>query len=114
MCRVIRRTEHMTEDVLLLRLLGRNHMYVFGGEFTSPSQMQFYHHKDMWRLDLMTMKWEELSMKGGPTPRSGHRAVAYKGSKIFVFGGFYDTGHDVRYFNDCYMYDTQVSRPPAC
>ena len=95
-------------------MLGRNHMYVFGGEFTSPSQMQFYHHKDMWRLDLMTMKWEELSMKGGPTPRSGHRAVAYKGSKIFVFGGFYDTGHDVRYFNDCYMYDTQVGRPHAC
>lgn len=88
-------------------------MYVFGGEFTSPSQMQFYHHKDMWRLDLMTMKWEELSMKGGPTPRSGHRAVAYKGSKIFVFGGFYDTGHDVRYFNDCYMYDTQVCCPSA-
>ena len=26
-------------------------------------------------------------------------------NKIFVFGGFYDTGHDVRYYNDAYLYD---------
>ena len=38
----------------------RAHMYVIGGEFTSPSQMQFYHHRDMWRLDLDTSKWEEV------------------------------------------------------
>ena len=38
----------------------RSHMYVIGGEFTSPSQMQFYHHRDMWRLDLATSKWEEV------------------------------------------------------
>eukprot|EP00961_Rhodomonas_salina_P150941 2032599-Rhodomonas_salina.2 len=26
-------------------------------------------------------------------------------NKVFVFGGFYDTGHDVRYYNDAYLYD---------
>ena len=24
---------------------------------------------------------------------------------MFIFGGFYDTGHDVRYFNDAYLFD---------
>ena len=85
-------------------IASRTHMYVIGGEFTSPSQMQFYHHKDMWRLDLATSKWEEVSIKGGPTPRSGHRAVLWRNS-IFVFGGFYDTGHDVKYHNDAYLFD---------
>lgn len=88
----------------------RSHVYISGGEFTSPSQMQFYHHRvrgliapcfssaiahlflfsvslpqrlscmcsqDMWRLDVSTMKWQELSCKGGPTPRSGHRAILW-------------------------------------
>ena len=82
----------------------RSHIYISGGEFTSPSQMQFYHHKDMWRLDLTSNSWEELSTKGGPTPRSGHRAIVWRG-KMFIFGGFYDTGHDVRYFNDAYLFD---------
>jgi len=85
-------------------IANRQHMYVMGGEFTSPSQMQFYHHKDMWRLDLATSKWEEVSIRGGPTPRSGHRAVLWR-SSIFVFGGFYDTGHDVKYHNDAYLFD---------
>jgi hypothetical protein len=82
----------------------RSHMYVIGGEFTSPSQMQFYHHKDMWRLDLATSKWEEVSIRGGPTPRSGHRAALWR-SSILLFGGFYDTGHDVKYYNDAYLFD---------
>jgi len=53
----------------------RSHMYVIGGEFTSPSQMQFYHHRDMWRLDLATSKWEEVD----PPPRLlfPRRARAY-------------------------------------
>ena len=87
----------------------RSHMYVIGGEFTSPSQMQFYHHKDMWRLDLASSQWEEISIKGGPTPRSGHRAVLWR-SSIFVFGGFYDTGVDVKYYNDAYLFDIPEQR----
>ncbi|EKX32725.1 hypothetical protein GUITHDRAFT_82055, partial [Guillardia theta CCMP2712] len=82
----------------------RTHLYIFGGEFTSPSQMQFYHHKDMWRLDAANCQWEEITSKNGPSPRSGHRAILWKNS-MFVFGGFYDTGHDVRYFNDAYLFE---------
>ena len=26
----------------------KHHLYITGGEFTSPSQMQFYHHRDMF------------------------------------------------------------------
>ena len=51
--------------------------------------------QDMWRLDMTTCSWEELSIKSGPSPRSGHRAIVWK-NRMFVFGGFYDTGHDVR------------------
>ncbi|KAJ1479955.1 hypothetical protein T484DRAFT_1901936 [Baffinella frigidus] len=82
----------------------KHHLYITGGEFTSPSQMQFYHHRDFWRLDFATFCWEELKTVGGPSPRSGHRAVLAK-NKIFVFGGFYDTGCDVKYFNDTFLFD---------
>lgn len=75
-------------------------------------------------LDLKTNQWEQLNLKGCPSPRSGHRMVIvgchaslisaevisfsicttfflivfqvlYK-HKIIVFGGFYDTLREVR------------------
>lgn len=68
-------------------------LYLFGGEFTSPRQDRFKHFKDLWRFDLETNLWEELSIKKGPSARSGHRAVIYK-TKMIVFGGFNDSGED--------------------
>ena len=51
-------------------------MYIFGGEFTSPSQNQFYHYKDFWRFNIDNNQWEQLKdLKGGPTPRSGHMYI---------------------------------------
>eukprot|EP00960_Hanusia_phi_P002780 82417-Hanusia_phi.AAC.1 len=134
----------------------RSHLYIFGGEFTSPSQMQFYHHKDMWRLDAVsrtmagdggekrdkiagklsvgrnhkqecpvTTKWTSCDRRGGDKDSDGEERVTewrekevnigehfsegvmqvlWKNS-MFVFGGFYDTGHDVRYFNDAFLFD---------
>jgi hypothetical protein len=70
-------------------------LYVFGGEFTSPNQLRFHHYKDLWRLHLETMQWDSLPSKGGPSARSGHRMVAHK-NKLLLFGGFYDTGAEVR------------------
>lgn len=29
-------------------------MWIFGGEFTSPSGNQFHHYRDLWKLDLNT------------------------------------------------------------
>nr|XP_048330383.1 kelch domain-containing protein 4 isoform X2 [Ziziphus jujuba var. spinosa] len=82
----------------------KNYLYIFGGEFTSPNQERFHHYKDFWMLDLKTNQWEQLNLKGCPSPRSGHRMVLYK-HKIVVFGGFYDTLREVRYYNDLYVFD---------
>ncbi|KDP30979.1 hypothetical protein JCGZ_11355 [Jatropha curcas] len=82
----------------------KNFLYIFGGEFTSPNQERFHHYKDFWVLDLKTNQWEQLNFKGSPSPRSGHRMVLYK-HKIVLFGGFYDTLREVRYYNDLYIFD---------
>jgi hypothetical protein len=37
--------------------------------------------------------------KNAPTPRSGHRMIAFK-NMLLVFGGFFDNGSSVRNFND--------------
>eukprot|EP01114_Cavostelium_apophysatum_P014170 TRINITY_DN3605_c0_g1_i1.p1 TRINITY_DN3605_c0_g1~~TRINITY_DN3605_c0_g1_i1.p1 ORF type:complete len:710 (-),score=276.59 TRINITY_DN3605_c0_g1_i1:42-2171(-) len=82
----------------------KNYMYVFGGEFTSPSQNQFYHYKDLWRLNLDNFVWEQLNLKGGPSARSGHRMIVWK-HKLIVVGGFYDTLSEIKYYNDVHMLD---------
>ncbi|KAL0040670.1 hypothetical protein WJX79_001168 [Trebouxia sp. C0005] len=94
------RTSHQT--VLL-----KQYLYVFGGELTSLNQSSFKHYRDLWRLDLESFKWEQLSSKGGPIARSGHRMVVFK-SKLILFGGFHDDGTgDAKYFNDVWEYDTE-------
>ncbi|KMZ57336.1 Kelch domain-containing protein 4 [Zostera marina] len=85
----------------------KDHLYMFGGEFTSPNQERFHHYKDFWTLDLKTNQWEQLLLKGCPTARSGHRMVLYK-HKIIVFGGFYDTLREVRYYNDLFVFDLDL------
>lgn len=82
----------------------KNYLYIFGGEFTSPNQERFHHYKDFWMLDLKTNQWEQLNFKGSPSPRSGHRMVLHK-HKIILFGGFYDTLREVRYYNDLHIFD---------
>ncbi|KAG7021411.1 Kelch domain-containing protein 4 [Cucurbita argyrosperma subsp. argyrosperma] len=82
----------------------KNYLYIFGGEFTSSNQERFHHYKDFWVLDLKTNQWEQINLKGCPSPRSGHRMVLYK-HKIIIFGGFYDTLREVRYYNDMYVFD---------
>ncbi|PWA43986.1 galactose oxidase/kelch repeat superfamily protein [Artemisia annua] len=97
----------------------KNYLYIFGGEFTSPNQERFHHYKDFWMLDLKTNQWEQLNFKGCPSPRSGHRMVLYK-HKLVVFGGFYDTLREVRYFNDLYVFDLdtfkwqEIKPTPGC
>nr|GMD95931.1 kelch domain-containing protein 4 [Ipomoea batatas] len=97
----------------------KNYLYIFGGEFTSPNQERFHHYKDFWVLDLKTNQWEQLNYKGCPSPRSGHRMVLYK-HKIIVFGGFYDTLREVRYYNDLHVFDLdqfkwqEIKGTPGC
>ncbi|XP_031480330.1 uncharacterized protein LOC116250664 [Nymphaea colorata] len=82
----------------------KDHLYILGGEFTSPNQERFHHYKDFWMLDLKTNQWEQLLLKGCPSARSGHRMVLYK-HKLIIFGGFYDTLREVRYYNDLHVFD---------
>ncbi|KAL4390972.1 Kelch domain-containing protein [Arachis hypogaea] len=63
-----------------------------------------YIYLDFWMFDLKTNQWEQLNLKGCPSPRSGHRMILYK-HKIILFGGFYDTLREVRYYNDLFVFD---------
>lgn len=37
-------------------------LWIFGGEFTSPTQTQFYHYKDLWVLDLSKNRCKPTSL----------------------------------------------------
>ncbi|KAL4235173.1 kelch domain containing 4 [Mactra antiquata] len=100
---------------------GGGQLWLFGGEFASPSQSQFYHYKDLWVFHLKEKKWEKVSAPGGPSSRSGHRMVHCK-KQLIVFGGFHDNIRDYKYFNDVYAFNldtytwvqlTMSGTPPA-
>lgn len=65
-------------------------LWMFGGEYTSPSQSQFYHYNDLYVLHLSTLRWEkQVTATNGPSGRSGHRMTTAK-QQLFLFGGFQD------------------------
>ena len=35
-------------------------LWVFGGEFTSPTESQFYHYKDLWCFHFASKRWEKV------------------------------------------------------
>jgi len=35
-------------------------LWLFGGEFVSPSQSQFYHYGDLWVYHLGEKKWQKI------------------------------------------------------
>ncbi|CAH8869803.1 unnamed protein product [Trichobilharzia szidati] len=81
-------------------------IWIFGGEFVSPSQTRFYHYSDLWCLRLRSQKWELIN-SFGPCARSGHRMITW-GNKILLFGGFSDTGSKTTYFDDLWQFDLTV------
>lgn len=99
----------------------KGQLWVFGGEYASPSQSQFYHYKDLWVYQVAQKQWEKINSPGGPSARSGHRMVCVK-KHLIVFGGFHDNLRDYKYFNDVYAFDlenyswkkiTPTGTPPA-
>ena len=82
-------------------------LWVFGGEFTSPTESQFYHYKDLWCFHFSSKRWEKVAASGGPSARSGHRMVAVK-KQLIVFGGFHDNLRDCKYFNDVYSFNLET------
>lgn len=81
-------------------------IWLFGGEFASPSQLQFYHYKDLWVYRIAKKQWEKINAANGPSARSGHRMVVTK-KKLFVFGGFHDNNTSYRYFNDLHFFSLE-------
>lgn len=79
-------------------------LWIFGGEFASPTQSQFYHYKDLWLFHLKEKAWEKINAPGGPSARSGHRMVQLK-KQLIVFGGFHDNIRDYKYFNDAFAFN---------
>ncbi|CRG99088.1 kelch protein, putative [Plasmodium relictum] len=80
-------------------------LYIFGGELCTNTQ--FYHFNDFWCFDLKNNVFEEIETKNKkeekPSPRSGHRMILWK-SCLIMFGGFFDNGKSIEYFNDLYIY----------
>ncbi|OAE18296.1 hypothetical protein AXG93_436s1270 [Marchantia polymorpha subsp. ruderalis] len=90
-----------------------NELIIYGGEYYNGV-------KDLWKFDLTTNTWEQLNLKGAPSPRSGHRMwqevkptpgqlwpsarsafqFAATGDEIFMYGG---------YFKDHTSVDKEVS-----
>jgi N-acetylneuraminic acid mutarotase len=80
-------------------------LFLFGGEFVSPNESNFFHYKDMWCMNLKQgCVWEKLDVKIPPA-RSGHRIVSWK-RFLILFGGFYDQAHETKYFDDLWVFDT--------
>lgn len=36
-------------------------LWIFGGEYTSQSESQFYHYRDLWVYRLGEKKWEKIT-----------------------------------------------------
>lgn len=84
----------------------RGELYLFGGEYASPSQLQFLHFKDTWRFQLSSKKWEKLNTPICPSARSGHRMVLSR-KRIFLFGGFHDNNNSFQYYNDAWSFSLE-------
>ncbi|KAH8262441.1 hypothetical protein KR026_005772 [Drosophila bipectinata] len=82
-------------------------LWLFGGEHASPSQLQFHHYKDLWKLSLKSRKWEKITAPNGPSARSGHRMTVSK-KRLFIFGGFLDNNQSYNYFNDIHIFSLET------
>jgi Kelch motif/Galactose oxidase, central domain len=75
----------------------KNYMWIYGGISNDSYCLQ-----DMWKLNLESFKWEEISFSGdSPGKVSGHSACVY-GDVMLVFGGVRDV---LKETNEMYTYD---------
>ncbi|CEM28812.1 unnamed protein product [Vitrella brassicaformis CCMP3155] len=86
-------------------VLFKDDLYVFGGEFCTL--YEFHHFRDLWRFDCKANAWSVVETTGtSPSPRSGHRMVVWR-NFLVLFGGFYETVRETKYFNDLYYLNLQ-------
>lgn len=87
--------------------IDKGQLWLFGGEYASPTQSQFYHYRDLWLYHLDKRQWEKVNRPNGPSARSGHRMVYHK-KQLIIFGGYHDNLRDYKYFNDVYFFNTET------
>lgn len=46
----------------------KGQLWLFGGEYASPTQSQFYHYRDLWLYHLEKKQWEKLTARMGQVP----------------------------------------------
>ena len=73
----------------------KDYMYIFGGKDSNNKKLN-----DFWKFDFELLKWTELSIKGGPSHRSGHTSSVY-GDFLMIYGGIYDVTKEL---NDLHIY----------
>ena len=81
-------------------------LWLFGGEFASPSGLQYYHFRDLWRYSIVRKSWECIKAPNGPSARSGHRMMLHK-KRIILFGGFHDNNQSFLYHNDVWLFSLE-------
>ncbi|KAH6561910.1 hypothetical protein BASA62_009530 [Batrachochytrium salamandrivorans] len=90
-------------------------LFLWGGEFVSPNETNFFHYKDFWTMDLKTNAWERLELRATryyddlwvfdtlefkwtridlpeprPSARSGFQMFACEGL-VCIYGGYCKT-----------------------
>eukprot|EP01105_Mastigella_eilhardi_P007399 TRINITY_DN18862_c0_g1_i1.p1 TRINITY_DN18862_c0_g1~~TRINITY_DN18862_c0_g1_i1.p1 ORF type:complete len:501 (+),score=132.20 TRINITY_DN18862_c0_g1_i1:50-1552(+) len=95
-----------------VRFGGRDLMYTFGGEYSTPDGDKFRHFKDLWVFDLESHTWHEVhqNSRNQPSARSGHRMALWK-KCLVLFGGFFDAYEQpcTKYYNDLWLFDLEQS-----
>lgn len=68
-------------------------LVLFGGYSCSYDFEAEYDYNDLFSLNLSTMNWKKLEIKGNliPDSRYGHSTIIYK-KKLYLFGGIHRTG----------------------
>uniref|UniRef100_A0A8D8X188 Kelch domain-containing protein 4 n=1 Tax=Cacopsylla melanoneura TaxID=428564 RepID=A0A8D8X188_9HEMI len=85
----------------------KGQLWLFGGEFSSASESQFHHYKDLWVFRMAEKKWEKVVCKDTPPSRSGHRMICVK-KHLVVFGGFHDNLRECKYYNDVHIFNLET------
>lgn len=113
----------------------KGELWIFGGEFSSPSESQFYHYKDLWVFRLGDKKWEKITYVcvthftffikyklnkikikylfyifafiRSPNGPSARSGhrMIYMKKQLIIFGGFHDNLRSYKYFNDVHIFN---------
>lgn len=87
-------------------------MYIFGGMYKDTTagsdKLIFLNDMHVLETDGPELKWVRIHQRGSlPTPRCGHRMVAF-GSQLLLFGGGCGEQWDSK-FSDVYVFDTTTN-----